>query len=313
MSSSVMSAIRVHHYGNTDVLKRESIERPEPKDNEVLINVRYATVTPFDWKMRKGLLHSVFPKTFPYIPGGSISGVVEKVGGGVKKFKVGQAVFGTTSNGGYTEYTLSTEKNIIPMPNGLTFESAATIAAGAAPAWKALFSEGKLQPNQKVLIHAAAGGVGQFAVQLAKLHGAKVVGTTSTNNIEFVKSLGADEVIDYTKTAFEDVVEEFDLVIDAVGGKTLAQSWEVVKIGGTLVSLTQPLSSEKAEEMGIEVHFNTGQATTDDLKTIAQLLADGKISSEIEKVYPLCEVKDAHEKSETGHARGRILLEVSSI
>ncbi|MGG3282368.1 NADP-dependent oxidoreductase [Paenibacillus solani] len=313
MSSLVMNAIRVHQYGDTNVLKHESIERPEPKDNELLIKVRYATVTPFDWKMRKGLLHSVFPKTFPYIPGGSISGVVEKVGGGIKNFKVGQAVFGTTYNGGYTEYTISTEENILHMPNGLTFESAATICAGAAPAWKALFSEGNLQPNQKVLIHAAAGGVGQFAVQLAKWHGAKVVGTASTNNIEFVKSLGADEVIDYKKTAIEEVVDEFDLVIDAVGGNTLEQSWKVVKKGGTLVSLTQPLSSDKAEKLGIQVHFNTGQATKDNLKTIAQLLADGKISSEIEKVYPLHEVKQAHEQSETGHARGRILLEVNSI
>ena len=313
MSSLVMNAIRVHQYGDTNVLKHESIERPEPKDNELLIKVRYATVTPFDWKMRKGLLHSVFPKTFPYIPGGSISGVVEKVGGGVKIFKVGQAVFGTTNNGGYTEYTISTEENILHMPEGLTYESAATITAGAAPAWKALFSEGNLQPNQKVLIHAAAGGVGQFAVQLAKWHGAIVVGTASTKNIEFIKSLGADDVIDYQKTALADIENEFDLVVDAVGGNTLEQSWNLVKKGGTLVSLTQPLSLERAAEMGIQVHFNTGQASMDNIKTIATLLADGKISSEIEKVYPLHEVKKAHEKSEAGHARGRILFEVNSI
>lgn len=313
MSSLEMNAIRVHQYGDINVLEHESIERPEPKDNELLIKVRYATVTPFDWKMRKGLLHSVFPKTFPYIPGGSISGVVEKVGSGVKNFKVGQAVFGTTSNGGYTEYTISTEENLLLMPDGLTYESAATITAGAAPAWKALFSEGNLQPNQKVLIHAAAGGVGQFAVQLAKWFGASVTGTASTNNIEFVKSLGADEVIDYKKTALADIEDEFDLVVDAVGGNTLEQSWKVVKKGGTLVSLTQPLSLERAEEMGIHVHFNSGQATMDNIKTIATLLADGKISSEIEKVFLLHEVKKAHEKSETGHARGRILLEMNSI
>ncbi|MWV47395.1 zinc-binding dehydrogenase [Paenibacillus sp. HJL G12] len=312
MSSSVMNAIRVHQYGNTDVLKHERIELPEPKDNEILIKVRYATVTPFDWKMRKGLLHRVFPKSFPYIPGGSFSGVVEKVGAQVTNFEVGQAVFGSSMYGGYAEYTLSTEEHLLPMPNGLTYESAATITAGAAPAWKALFSEGNLQPNQKVLIHAAAGGVGQFAVQLAKWRGAKVVGTASTHNVEFVKSLGADEVIDYNKTAFEDVVDEFDLVVDAVGGNTLEQSWKIVKKSGTLVSLTQPLSAERAKEIGIQVHFNTRQATMDNLKTIAHLLADGQITSEIEHVYPWYEVKEAHEKSETGHARGRILLEINS-
>lgn len=312
MSSPVMNAIRVHQYGDTDVLKHERIELPEPKDNEILIKVRYTTVTPFDWKMRKGFLHSVFPKTFPYIPGGSISGVVEKVGQKVTNFKVGQAVFGSSTHGGYAEYTLSTEKHILPMPNGLTYESAATITAGAAPAWKAIFSEGNLQPNQNVLIHAAAGGVGQFAIQLAKWRGAKVVGTASTNNVEFVKSLGADEVIDYQKTALEDIIDPFDLVVDTVGGHTLEQSWNIVRKGGTLVSLTQPLSSEKAKECGIQVHFNTKQVTMNNLRTIAQLLADGNISSEIERIYPLGEVKKAHEKSQTGHARGRILLEIHS-
>lgn len=312
MSTSITKAIRVHQYGEADVLQLEEIVRPEPLAGEVLIHVRYAGVQPIDWKIRKGWMQSVFPMTFPYIPGFSISGIVEKVGSGVTQFQAGQAVFGMTFSGAYSEYTISKINNLVPIPEGVSLEDAVMITSGASTAWKALFSEGGLQAGQKVLIHAAAGGVGQFAIQLAKWRGAEVIGTASTGNVEFVRSLGANQVIDYQKTAFEEVVNDVDLVVDAAGGDTLERSWSVVKKGGTLVSLVQPLSQEKARDLGIQVHFNTGEVTVENLRTLAQLMADGTIKAEIEKIYPLYEATEAHKKSESGHARGRILLQVHS-
>ncbi|MEW4153943.1 NADP-dependent oxidoreductase [Bacillus thuringiensis] len=194
----------------------------------------------------------------------------------------------------------------------MSLKEAATITAGASTAWKALFKEGGLEKGQKVLIHAAAGGVGQFAVQLAKWKGAEVIGTVSTDNIEFIKSLGADQAIDYRNIPFEEVVSNIDLVIDAVGGDILERSWSIIKKGGTLVSLVQPPSEEKGKEFDIQTRFNTSEATQEDLCILAQLLAEGTIHAEIEKIYPLHEVRKAHQKSELGHARGRILLQINS-
>jgi NADPH:quinone reductase-like Zn-dependent oxidoreductase len=199
------------------------------------------------------------------------------------------------------------------MYQGDEHEDAASIRAGADTAWKALFTEGELEAGQTVLIHAAAGGVGQFAVQLAKWKGATVIGTASTANLNFVKSLGADQVIDYTATAFEEIVKEVDLVVDSVGGDTENLSWTVLKRGGILVSLTQPPSQENAQKYGITAKFNTKFPTYENLQTIAQLIADGKIKAEIDSVFLLSETNKALEKSEARHGRGRILLSVNSL
>lgn len=312
MVTSSMKAIRVHQYGEVGELQVEEIARPEPQADEVLIQVRYAGVNPIDWKVRKGLVHHLIPMTFPYIPGLAISGIVEKVGSDVTQFQAGQAVFGMTLSGAYSQYTVSKANDLVQIPEGVSLEDAVALVSGASTAWKALFSEGDLQPGQTVLIHAAAGGVGQFAVQLAKWRGAKVIGTASTGNVEFVRSLGADQVIDYKNTAFEEVVSDVDLVVDAVGGDTLERSWSVIKKGGTLVSIVQPLSQEKANDLGIQVHFNTSKPTTENLRTLAVLMADGTIKAEIEQIYPLHEAAEAHKKSESRHARGRILLQAQS-
>ena len=326
MSKSTMLAVLVHEYGGPNVMKLEEIDRPAPSAGQVLVKIHYATVIPLDWKIRNGWVHHVFPKTFPYIPGFYASGVVESIGPGVTGFHVGDRVFGMI-DGAYAEYgiasgispaeTPKTEDSAAPvdalvkMPDGLTFEEAATIRAGAETAWKALFTEGELKAGQTVLIHAAAGGVGQFAVQLAKWKGAHVIGTCSTANLDFVKSLGADQVIDYTTKAFEDVVKEVDLVVDAVGGETENRSWAVLKRGGTLVSLTQPPSRENAQKHGVTAKFNTKFPSADDLRTIAQMIADGTIKAEIDSVFPLSQSDKALEKSESQHGRGRILIRVN--
>ncbi|MCD9025728.1 NADP-dependent oxidoreductase [Cohnella silvisoli] len=311
MSKSKMQAILVHEYGGSDALKLEEVDRSSPLAGEVLVKIHYATVIPLDWKIRNGWVQAVFPKTLPYIPGFYASGIVESAGPGVTEFTAGDRVFGMI-DGAYAEYGISPVNKLVKMPDGLSFEDAATIRAGAETAWKALFSEGELKVGQTVLIHAAAGGVGQFAVQLAKWKGANVIGTASTSNLNFVKSLGSDQVIDYTTTAFEEVVKEVDLVVDSVGGDTEDRSWAVLKQGGILVSLTQPPSQENAKKHGITAKFNTKFPTKANLQTIAQLIADGTIKAEIDSIFPLSQTNKAHEKSEAKHGRGRILLRVNS-
>ncbi|MDP4096410.1 NADP-dependent oxidoreductase [Paenibacillus sp. P96] len=312
MSNKSMQAILVNEYGDPNVLKVEQVERPQPQTDEVLVRIVYTTVIPLDFKIRNGWLQEVFPVTFPYIPGFYASGVVEEVGQGVTEFKPGDRVFGSI-RGAYAEYGIAQAQELVKMPDHLTFEDAATIKAGAEAAWKALFTEGELQPGQTVLIHAAAGGVGQFAVQLAKWKGATVIATASASNLDFVKSLGADQVIDYTTTAFEDVVKEADLVVDSVGGDTENRSWAVLKKGGILVSLTQDPSQENAQKHGVTAKFNTKFPTYENLQTITELMAEGTIKAEIDSTFPLSEADKALEKSEARHGRGRILLHANSI
>lgn len=312
MSESRMQAILVNKYGGPEVLKLEEVDRPNPLAGEVLVRIHYAAAIPLDWKILNGWMQDVFPKSLPYIPGFYASGIVESAGPGVTQFTVGDRVFGIV-NGAYAECGIAPVNELVKMPDGLSFEDAASIRAGADTAWKALFTEGELEAGQTVLIHAAAGGVGQFAVQLAKWKGANVIGTASTSNLDFVKSLGADQVIDYTTTAFENVVKEVDLVVDSVGGDTENRSWTVLKQGGILVSLTQPPSQESAQKHGIAAKFNTKFPTYENLQTIAQLIADGTIKAEIDSMFPLSETNKALEKSEARHGRGRILLRIDPL
>lgn len=307
MSESTMKAILIHEFGGSEVLKLEEVDRPTPSSGEVLVKIHYATVIPLDWKIRNGWMQEVFHKPLPYVPGFYASGTVDTVGSGVTEFSAGDPVFGVI-NGAYAEYGIAPVNELVKMPDGLSFEDAASVRAGADTAWKVLFTEGELEVGQTVLIHAAAGGVGQFAVQLAKWKGAHVIGTASTANLDYVKSLGADQAIDYTATAFEDVIKEVDLVVDSLGGDTENRSWTVLKQGGTLVSLTQPPSQDKAKKYGVTAKFNTKFPTYENLQTIAQLIADGTIKAEIDSVFPLSQADKALEKSEARHGRGRILL-----
>src|SRR2546425_3081011 len=189
-----IQAIRVHQYGGPEQLKLEQIPCPEPQAGEVLVRVHAAGVLPAEWKLRQGFMKGYLPVSFPYIPGSAFSGVVEEVDPGVTAFQIGQAVFGRSTKGTYTEYTTVSVETLAPKPETLSFAEAATISGGATVAWTALFENGALQSGQRVLIHGAAGGVGLFAVQFARWKDAQVNGTTSTTNVEFVRSLGAETV-----------------------------------------------------------------------------------------------------------------------
>ncbi|WJH34468.1 NADP-dependent oxidoreductase [Paenibacillus sp. CC-CFT747] len=217
----MISVIQVYQYGGPEVMKLERIPCPEPKEGEVLIRILSAGVLPADWKLRQGLFKEVRSIPFPYIPGTSLAGIVEEIGEGVTTFRKGEPVFGRSATGTYTEYTITSPKSLALKPYSISFDEAATISGGAATAWQALIHDGGLQAGERVLIHGAAGGVGLFAVQFAKWKGAHVIGTASAANVDFVRSLGADLVIDYSSTSFEQVVQDVDLVLDTVGGKRL--------------------------------------------------------------------------------------------
>ncbi|MDG0795118.1 NADP-dependent oxidoreductase [Cohnella ginsengisoli] len=312
MSKKTMQAVQVHEYGGPNVLKVGTVERPQPEADEVLVRIVYAAIIPLDFKIRNGWLQRVFPVTLPYIPGFYASGVVEEVGPSVTELAPGDRVFGTI-RGAYAEYGVAKVPELVKVPDNLALKDAATIKAGAEAAWKALFTEGELQAGQTVLVHAAAGGVGQFAVQLAKWKGATVLATASAANLDFVKSLGADQVIDYTTTNFEDVAKEVDLVVDSVGGETETRSWAVLRKGGIFVSLTQDPSQEDAQKHGVTAKFNTKFTSREDLEILTGLIAEGTITAEVDSVFPFDQADQALEKSEARRGRGRILLNVSAV
>lgn len=315
MARQTIQAIRVHQYGGPDQLLLEPIPLPEPQANEVLIRVHAAGVLPIEWKVRQGLIRHARTSIFPYIPGSAIAGVVEEVGPGVTAFQRGQAVFGRSDKGGYAEYTTASVENLAIKPEALSFNEAATISGGATVAWTALFEgNAELQAGQRILVHAAAGGVGSFAVQFAHIKGAHVIGTASGANLAFVHSLGAETAIDYTSTPFEQVVQDVDVVLDTIGGETLQRSMQVVKRGGILVSLLGQPDQELAEARGIRAINNRvtfPYPSTELLQTLAQLIVEGQVKAAIEQVFPLREANLAHARSETGHGRGRIILQVA--
>lgn len=308
-----MKAVRIHEYGGPEVLRYEDAPRPVVKPDEVLIRVHAAGVNPVDWKVRAGHVKSMFNYSMPLIPGWDVSGVVQTTGLDTSRLRAGDEVYSRPDiarDGAYAEYIAVRESEVALKPKSLDHVQAAAVPLAALTAWQALFDAAKLQPGQTLLIHGAAGGVGTFAVQLAKLKGARVIGTASKMNHEFLRSLGVDETIDYTTTRFEDAVHGVDAVLDTITGETMERSWQVLKKDGILVSILQPPSPEKAASHGVRCAHTFVQPSVPQLNEITKLLDAGKLKVIIEKVFPLWEARAAHELSATGHVRGKIVLRV---
>ncbi|PYK60722.1 MAG: NADPH:quinone reductase [Verrucomicrobia bacterium] len=284
-----MKAIRIHQYGGPEVLAQVEMQRPAPGVNEVLIKVHAASVNPFDWKARAGYVKEFFPLTFPATLGSDVSGTVEEVGPGVARFKRGDEVYASLGleGGGYAEYAVAKEAIVAEKPGTLDHVQAAAVPTGGITAWQALFEVAQLRAGQKVLIHGAAGGVGNFAVQFAKERGAYVIGTASSRNHAFLHELGVDNAVDYQQTRFEDVVHDADVV------------------------LVQPPSQELATKYGVRALFYGGHPSSSNLAEIAKLIDAGKVKTVVETVLPLEEAPRAHELSQSGHVRGKIVLKVA--
>jgi NADPH:quinone reductase-like Zn-dependent oxidoreductase len=310
MSTQSMRVIQVHRYGGPEQLKLEEKPRPQPQMGEVLVRVYAAGVNPIDWKIRQGFMKESRPVTFPYTPGIEMAGVVEDVGPAVTAFETGQAVFGQTAEGAYAEYLTIPVGALAPKPQTLSFVEAATVPVGATTAWRTLFDDGRLTSGQRVLIQGAAGGVGLFAVQLAKWKGAEVIGTASTANLDFVRSLGADTVVDYTTTPVESVIQDVDLVLDGVGTETLSSSLAVLKPGGTLISIAGPPVQEQARARSVRALMSRGAASTP-LQTFTQLINEGQLKVTTGKTFALSEAQQAHEYGQSSHGRGRIVLQIA--
>jgi NADPH:quinone reductase-like Zn-dependent oxidoreductase len=309
--TQTMWAIRVHGYGGPEQLRLERIELPQLQAGEVLLRVYAAGVNPLDWKIRQGLLKDAMPLTFPYTPGIEVAGVVEAVGPSVTTFETGQAVFGQVARGAYAEYVTIPVAALALKPQPLSFAEAATVPVGATAAWRALFEQGRLMAGQRILIQGAAGGVGLFAVQLAKWKGAQVIGTASTANLGFVRSLGADMVVDYTKTPIESMIQDVDLVLDGVGAETLSSSLAIARRGGTLISLAAPPPEKQAQERGVRALMMHSQPSGALLQTLARLIDEGRIKVPVETICSLNQAQQAHEYSQRHHGRGRIVLQIA--
>ena len=306
-----MKAVHIHEQGGPDVLRFEDVPRPEPSAREMLVRIHAAGVNPVDWKIRQGLLGKIL---LPAVMGSDFSGVVEALGPEVTEFHAGQSVFGSVADesGSYAEYALADVSLTAEKPAALDHLQAAALPIPSLTAWQAIFDHANLQAGQKILIHGAAGGVGSFAVQFAKWKGAHVIGTASASNAGYVRSLGAEQVIDYKKVRFEDSVHKVDAVLDTIGGETQERSWKVLKRGGTLVSLVQsPSEKSAATNHARGILMREDAKRTDQLARIAELVVGGKIKVNVETVLPLREARKAQELSQSRHARGKIVLAVA--
>ncbi|MGO3182061.1 MAG: NADP-dependent oxidoreductase [Aequorivita sp.] len=302
-----MKAVLIKEYGDENVLNYTDVEQPQPKEDEILVKIHAAAINPVDLKIRNGKGEK-FGMKLPIILGADFAGTVEEVGNKIKKFKKEDAVYGKILIDCYAEYVIVKENELGRKPDNLDFNNSASIPMGALTAWQAIFDTANLSSGQKILIHGASGGVGSMAVQLAKAKGAYVIGTASTTNEDFVKSLGADEFIDYSTTDFEDVVKGLDVVLDTIGGDTHKRSYQVLKKGGFLVSLVQEPSEELIKKYNVQAKVMASQPNPEQLEEITELTEAGKIKTRIAKTFPLSEAKKAQVLSEEGHIQGKIIL-----
>lgn len=306
-----MKAVTIHEFGGPSTLLYEEMPVPEFGPAEILVKVYATGVNPIDWKIREGYTKGNI--NFPFILGWDVAGAVEATGSLVSRFKTGDLVFAladVTRNGAEAEYVVLKTDAAARIPSTISIEEAAATPLSALTAWMMLFDKANLQPGQRILIHAASGGVGSFAVQFAKIAGAFVAGTTSEENIEYVKFLGADEVIDYKLEDFSKKGNNYDVVLDTIGGETQKKSFTVLKKGGVLVTTLKIEDENLARSYGVTTQTGMVMPNGSRLQEIAGLIDEGKLRIFIDKTYDLKDVRAAQEYSQTGKVRGKIVVKV---
>ena len=320
-----MKALVYHEYGPPDVLHCEEVQKPSPKDDEVLIKVRAASVNPLDWRLMRGQPRVVrvigkVLKLQTGRPGVDVAGVVEAVGKNVTHFKPGERVFGGC-RGAFADYGCTPESKIVSIPDNVTFEQAASVNVAGLTALQGLRDKARIQRGETVLINGAAGGVGTFAVQIAKTFGAEVTGVCSTRNVELVKSIGADSVIDYTQEDFTKSEKHYDVIFDCVGNKSIAACRQALNPHGRHIIVGASHDPKLTEILFSLIHAGLlslftkqksiafiAKASKEDLRFIGELIADGKLTPVIDRCYKLSEGVDALRHVEDGHARGKVLI-----
>jgi NADPH:quinone reductase-like Zn-dependent oxidoreductase len=313
-----MKAIILEKAGSVENLILKDVEQPDTKENEVLVEVKAISINPVDFKVRSAeeVVNMIYGEERPVILGWDIAGTVVSVGGKVTHFKTGDDVFGMVNFPGagkaYAEYVVAPEAHLAKMPENVSFEDAAATTLAALTALQVLQS--RIKKNDRVLIHAGSGGVGHFAIQIAKHFGAYVVTTSSSKNRDFVMSLGADEHIDYRNQAFEEVASNIDFVLDGMGGDSLLKSLKVMKEGGAIISLTSPQFSEEvaeqAEKRNVNVSFFMVQSNGEDMNTLKELLVNGTLKPTVSKTFLFTEMAKAHTEIETGRTVGKVVVKL---
>jgi NADPH:quinone reductase-like Zn-dependent oxidoreductase len=311
-NAATMKAVVAHEYGAPEVLKYEDAPRPEPKENELLVRVIACGVNPADPLVISGRLAKEFGTHLPLIPGYDVAGVVEATGVKVTKFKKSDAVYGyALFGGGWAEYAVLAENEAALKPKSATFVEAAAVPMGALTSWQALIDTAKLSAGQTILIHGGSGGIGSFAVQIAKAKDARVIATASTANQDLLKRLGADVAIDYTKTKFEEVAKDVDVVFDTVGRDTLARSYPLVKKGGIVTTIVSRPDPAQLEKYGIRGSSVWSHPDGNELAEITKLIEAGKIKPVVGQVMPFADAVKASQQAETHHTRGKIVLTIT--
>lgn len=313
-----MKAIILEKPGGIENLQMTEVPKPEPKSDEVLVQVKAISINPVDVKTRAGKgMYGKLKEESPLIIGWDISGIVVDKGEDVKEFAIRNEVFGMVNFPGhgkaYAEYVAAPASQLAKKPGNTSHEEAAAATLAALTAWQAITVHAQLKKGQRILVHAASGGVGHFAVQMAKHIGAYVIGTSSAENKELVLSLGADEHVDYKAVRFEEAVKEVDFVLETIGGENIDRSLEVLKKGGAVISILgtgSEATAKKAEELGVEVRAFLVKSDGADMKIIAGLLQKGEIWSHVDIVFPFAEMGEAHAYVEKGRTRGKVIVEI---
>lgn len=315
-----MKAIQLTATDGADALAYEDVPRPEPDDDELLVRVHTAGVNPLDWLICRGMLSELRDKPLPWIPGWDLSGVVASVGEQVTKFEPGDAVYSMVrlpgAGGTFAEYATTIVDEVRAKPSSLSHTEAAGVPMAGQTAFHALYQAGELEAGQRVLVHGAAGGVGHMAVQFATNTGARVIGTASGRNEQFLRNLGVDEFINYREQRFEDVLDSVNVVLDTIGGEVLERSAEVVQSEGTVVTLPDQPSADSIErfqtEHDVAVRFFDVLTESDPatLQSVSTTVEAGILEPTISATYPLSEAQQALERSADGHVRGKLVLDV---
>lgn len=304
-----MKAAIIDEYGNNEVVRIADIERPEPQAGEMRVKVHAAGVNPVDWKIRNGAGQRL-GLTLPIHLGGELVGTVETLGAGVDGFAPGDAVFGMVHTGAFAEYAVAKAADMVRKPSNLDFVQAAALPLAGSTAWQAIFDEAGLTGGQRLLITNSSGGVGSLAVQFAKARGAHVTAVASARNEAFVRSLGADDFIDYTSQPFEQVARDMDVVFDTMGGETFQRAFQTLRKGGFMVTVVAFPGGE-AERYGVGVKRSFTVPSARNLTAIRELVEAGKVTPQVHTVLPLAEIRQAFALSESGRARGKIVLDIA--
>ncbi|MGP4106494.1 NADP-dependent oxidoreductase [Virgibacillus sp. L01] len=310
-----MKAIVINEYGSANQLVEEEVPKPVIADDQVLVELHATSINPIDWKLREGYLKEKFPFDFPIILGWDAAGVVSEVGHSVSNFSVGDRVFArpaTTKDGTYAEYTAVDKNLLAKIPEEISFEEAAAVPLTGLTAWQCLVDICDVKSDDKVLIHAGSGGVGSFAIQIAKSFDAHVASTASGKNEGFLKELGVDQFINYQTENFEEEITDFDIVLDTMGGGIQQKSYDVLKEGGKLVSIAEPPDENLAESKGIKASFHWLEPDGKQLAKLGELMEKWEMKAHIGQTFPLSEeeMREAHKLSETHHAKGKIVIKI---